>query len=357
MATHFYTLIVKKINKETKDCVSITFEIPIAYKNIFSFTQGQNITLKTTINNQEVRRSYSICSAPYEQVLTIAIKKVQQGIFSNYANEVLQVGDTIDVMPPIGKFNTILNKENCKNYVAIAAGSGITPILSLIKATLYNEPNSYFTLVYGNQNKNTIIFFEAIEALKNKYVNRFKIIHILSKERTDAAINFGRINSNKLQHLNKVIDYKTSDEFFICGPEEMIFASRDFLLENGIEKKHIHFELFASSTPKKVFTLKNSEEENTSKSNITITLDGRSVEFQLPYEGNNILDAALALGADLPFACKGGVCCTCRAKLLSGEVKMDVNYALEEDEVANGFILTCQSHPLSQNVVIDFDIK
>ncbi len=357
MAIHFYTLIVKKIIKETKECVSITFDIPIEYKNNFHFLQGQNITLKAIVNNQEVRRSYSICSAPYEQELTIAIKKVEQGVFSTYANDVLKVGDVLEVMPPIGKFNTILNKKNCKKYVAVAAGSGITPILSLIKATLFTEPNSSFTLVYGNQYKNSIIFFEAIEALKNKYVNRFNLIHILSRERTEASIHHGRINKEKLKQLELLIDYINVDEFFICGPEEMIFATRDFLLENSIEKKKIHFELFASSTTKKIFSNKNIETENSPKSNITITLDGRSIDFKLGYDGNSILDTALSIGADLPFACKGGVCCTCRAKLISGKVKMDVNYALEDEEVANGFILTCQSHPITENVVIDFDEK
>jgi ring-1,2-phenylacetyl-CoA epoxidase subunit PaaE len=357
MASHFYALPIKKIIRETKDCVAITFAIPNNVKNNFQFIQGQNITLKAIINNQEVRRSYSICSAPHENELTIAIKKVPEGIFSTYANDLLKVGDVIEVMPPSGNFNTVLLKDNCKKYIAIAAGSGITPILSLIKSTLFVEPNSTFTLVYGNQYKNTIIFFEAIEALKNKYVNRFKLIHILSKEKTEATINFGRVDNTKLKQLEQLIDFKNNDEFFICGPEEMIFTSRDFLIEKGIEKKHIHFELFATSTPKKIFVPTNKQTDNAPKSNIQITLDGRSLAFKLGFNNENILDAALALGADLPYACKGGVCCTCKAKLILGEVKMDVNYALEEDEVANGFILTCQSHPISENVVIDFDQK
>jgi ring-1,2-phenylacetyl-CoA epoxidase subunit PaaE len=359
MSLHFHSLKIKEVSKETADCVAITFDVPQDLQNDFVFTQGQNLTLKTIINGEEVRRSYSICTAPYENKLTVAVKKVDGGIFSTYANTILQKGDVIDVMPPSGKFNTILNHLNKKNYLAIAAGSGITPILSIIKTTLQTEPQSTFTLVYSNKNKNSIIFFEEIEGLKNKYINRFNLINILSREKTDAAISFGRINEEKLAHLSKLINYKTIDDVFICGPEEMIFCAKDFFEKKGLDKKQIHFELFG--TVKKKLAMGNEqlvkEKTTEAKSNITIKLDGRSFDFALGFNEGNILDAALAQGADLPYACKGGVCCTCKAKLLEGEVEMDVNWGLEHDEIEQGFILTCQSHPKTEKVVVDFDVK
>jgi ring-1,2-phenylacetyl-CoA epoxidase subunit PaaE len=357
MSLHFHTLKIKGIQKETADCVSIVFDVPQNLQAEFAYMQGQNVTLRTSINNEEVRRSYSICAAPFEHTLKIAVKKVDGGLFSTYANEQLQQGDTIDVMPPIGKFYTELNVANKKNYLAIAAGSGITPIVGIIKQTLQTEPQSTFTLVYSNKNKNSIIFFEEIEGLKNKYINRFNLINILSREKTDAAISFGRINEEKLQHLSKLINYKTIDEVFICGPEEMIFCAKDFFEKEGMDKKKVHFELFGS-VAKKTTTNKQPTTTNViAKSNITIKLDGRSFDFALGFNEGNILDAALAQGADLPYACKGGVCCTCKAKLLEGEVDMDVNWGLEHEEIEQGYILTCQSHPKTEKVVVDFDVK
>ena len=325
-------------------------------KEAFAYKQGQNITLKTVIDGEEVRRSYSLCSSPLSNDFRVAIKKVDGGKFSTFANTQLKVGDIVEVMPPVGKFYTELIATNTKNYVAFAAGSGITPILSIIHTTLQTEPNSSFILVYGNKNHNSIIFKEALEALKNKFLQRFQLIHVLSRERTDADINFGRIDANKLQQLSSLINYKTIDEFFICGPEEMIFCVKDFLTAQSIEQQKIHFELFAASTPKtKVVTT--AIKDTTAKSKISVTVDGRSFDFDLPFNGTNILDAALQEGADLPYACKGGVCCTCKAKLLEGQVQMDVHWGLEHEEIEQGFILTCQSHPLTEKVVVDFDVK
>jgi ring-1,2-phenylacetyl-CoA epoxidase subunit PaaE len=212
--------------------------------------------------------------------------------------------------------------------------------------------------VYGNQSRSSIIFFEEIEALKNKYMQRFNTVNILSRERTDATINYGRINVEKLAALKNLLSFKNFKEAFICGPEEMIFSAAAFLEEEGIAKNDIHFELFTSTTKQYGTAAKiNIVADDAPKSNITIKLDGRSFEFKLGYDSENILDAALAQGADLPYACKGGVCCTCRAKLIEGKVRMDINYALEEEEVADGYILTCQSHPLTENIVVDFDAK
>lgn len=355
MSLHFYALTVAQIRKETDDCVSILFAIPENLKEKFTYQQGQNIAIKTNINGAEVRRSYSLCSSPLSNEFRIAIKQVKNGLFSTYANTVLQAGDVLDVMPPVGKFYTALKATHQKKYVAFAAGSGITPILSIIKTTLATEPKSSFTLVFGNKNHNSIIFKEELEALKNKYLQRFQLIHVLSRERTDAELNYGRINVEKLQQLSALINLKQTDEFFVCGPEQMIFAVKDFLEAKNIETAKIHFELFASSTQNIATQNQETITDSATTSKISVNVDGRSFEFDLPQNGQSILDAALQQGADLPFACKGGVCCTCKAKLVEGKVKMNVNWGLEQDEIAKGYILTCQSHPLTEKVVVDYD--
>ena len=358
MAVHFHKLRVKEVRHETPECVSIAFAVPESLQHEFIFEPGQNITIKKDFDGEEVRRSYSICTAPFENELRVAVKKVEGGKFSRFANTDLQAGDVLDVLPPTGKFNTRLQAQNKKQYLAFAAGSGITPVISIIKTTLQAEPASRFTLVFGNRGRSSIIFFEELEGLKNKYLDRFNFINILSREKTDAPLNSGRIDHDKLTELKKLVDYKNTDEFFICGPEEMIFCVKDFLEAGGIDKKKIHFELF--TTPGQQLAASQKElAENTGgpTSKITVKLDGRSFDFELGFYSDSILDAALKQGADLPFACKGGVCCTCKAKLLAGEVKMDVNWGLEQEEVEQGYILTCQSHPVTEKVIVDFDIK
>ncbi|MBS1601375.1 MAG: phenylacetate-CoA oxygenase/reductase subunit PaaK [Bacteroidetes bacterium] len=368
MASHFRTLTIEDVRRETADCVSIAFTVPEDLKEEFSFHQGQNVTVRVNINGQEVRRSYSICSSPLDGELRIAVKKVPSGVFSTYANEQLQKGHTLEVLPPTGKFYTELNAKNRKHYLAFAAGSGITPILSLIKTTLALEPDSSFTLVYGNRQRQSILFREELESLKNRYIRRLSIHHILSREKVDIPLHQGRIDVGKCGELcGRLIDLTTVDEVFLYGPAEMIFTVRDWLHQQGIEQKKIHFELFQTQTGepgvgkelagKTAESLVPGEAAHEKLSQVTVRLDGVSHEFQLPYDGASVLDAALTEGADLPFACKGGVCCTCRAKLIEGKVEMEVNYALEADEVAAGFILTCQSHPRSERVVIDFDTK
>jgi ring-1,2-phenylacetyl-CoA epoxidase subunit PaaE len=356
---HFHSLKVTDIRQETNDCVSIAFDVPQELKQDFKFTQGQNITVKKVLNDEEVRRSYSICNAPSENQLRVAIKKVDAGLFSTYANEHLKVGDYLEVLPPTGKFNCTLNSTHQKKYIAFAAGSGITPIISIIKTTLETEPNSEYTLVYGNKNRASIIFFEELENLKNKYLTRFNLVHILSRERTESQLNFGRIDEEKLVELNKLIQYKLIDEVFICGPEEMIFCIKDYLEKIGIEKKKIHFELFTTrkKTIKKTIALDN-EENDGPHSLVSLKVDGRTLEVKIPFKSNTtILDAALQQGADLPYACKGGMCCTCKAKLIEGEVNMDVHWGLEDEEIEKGYILTCQSHPKSETVIVSFDEK
>lgn len=356
MAIHFHKLTVKDIRRETKDCVSISLEIPEHLKEEFQFRQGQNITVKF-MADEELRRSYSICSGPFENELRVAVKKVHNGIFSTFANEQLKNGDTLEVMPPTGTFFTELNNDNKKSYFFCAAGSGITPVISIIKTILQTEPASTITLVYGNRNVASIIFKEELEALKDLHLKRLRLYHVLSRERTEADINYGRIDNAKCEQFSKLIDYASADEIFICGPEQMIFSVKDFLEGKGIKPRKIHFELFTTPTRKHTKIYESVGANNEEGSEITVKLDGRSFNFKLDYNTNNILDAALAEGADLPFACKGGVCCTCKSKLIEGEVEMEVNYGLEPEEVKNGFILTCQSHPRSKKVVIDFDIK
>lgn len=359
MSIHFHPLAIKDIKKETDDCVAVSFEIPEQLKKEFAFRQGQSLTMRTTINGEEVRRTYSLCSSPLDNEWKVAIKRVDDGLFSTFANYNLKKGDVLDVMEPVGKFYTELDPANKKNYLAFAAGSGITPLLSIIKTTLHTEPYSCFTLVYGNKSRSSIIFFEELEGLKNKYLSRFNFINILSRERTDSPINFGRINMEKLMELSALVDYSSFDETFICGPEEMIFCVKEFLEQKGINKKNIHFELFTTPGQKKSGVRSQKSETNDGpKSKITVKLDGRSFDFDLSLNSDiSLLDAALQEGADLPFACKGGVCCTCKAKLLEGEVAMDVHWGLEEEEVEQGYILTCQSQPKTEKVVVDFDVK
>ncbi len=360
MAIHFRTLTVKDIRRETADCVSFAFEIPGEWKEEFTYHPGQNITVRATIGNEDLRRSYSICSSPAENELRIAVKQVTGGKLSTHLNEHLQTGDRLDILPPTGTFYTEINPAHQKSYLAFAAGSGITPVISIIKAVLAAEPNSEFTLVFGNRDRSSIIFKEQLEGIKNRYLDRFSIHHILSREKTDATIYTGRIDTAKCQLLaEKLINFKNPDEIFICGPEQMIFSIKDWLEQNGIDSRKIHFELFTTpgqkpgSIPIRSLIQKIPDDA----SSITIKSDGISFDFKLDYEGDSILDAAIKQGADLPFSCKGGVCCTCKARLLEGKVEMDVNWGLEPEELAAGYILTCQSHPRSKKIVIDFDSK
>ncbi len=359
MSIHFHSLKIKEVKKETDQCVTISFEIPPELAGSFHYMHGQSLTMRAFINGNEIRRTYSLCSSPLDNEWTVAIKKAEAGIFSSYANEQLKKGDMLEVMEPVGKFYTELNPSIKKNYLAFASGSGITPVISIIKTTLRTESQSSFTLVYGNRARGSIIFFEELEGLKNMFIDRFNLINILSREKTETQLNFGRIDTSKLDELSKLIDYNNIDETFICGPEEMIFCVKDFLTQKGVSEKKIHFELFTSSTPKKKKPEKEkSKTDSGPQSKITVKVDNRSFDFSMPLNSeSSILDTALLQGADLPFACKGGMCCTCKAKLLEGKVEMDVHWGLEHEEIEKGFILTCQSHPKTEKVIVDFDIK
>jgi ring-1,2-phenylacetyl-CoA epoxidase subunit PaaE len=351
----FYKLKVKDIRKETPECVSVAFEIPEEHKDIFKFTQGQYITFRKYFMGEELRRSYSLCTSPLDNDFRVAVKKMGDGKFSSFANTELKVGDELEVMPPLGKFNTPLNASNSKNYIGFAAGSGITPIMSILKTVLRTEPNSTFTLFYGNKTVESVMFREELEALKNQYMGRLSLNYIMSREAIGSPIFKGHINGEKCREFAKnIFDPKTTDEVFICGPEDMLIDLKDTLKDIGVPEKNIHFELFVTSG---IAKKKHDEEviEENVLSEVTIIIDGDEFNFNLQTTDVNILDAALKNGANLPFACKGGVCCTCRAKLLEGKVDMEVNYSLEPDEVDAGFILTCQSHPLTKKVVVSFD--
>ena len=314
----FNKLIVKDVRKETADCCSIAFHVPDDLKSAYSFISGQYLTLKADINQQDVRRSYSICSAPSDGELRVAVKHINDGLFSTFANTILKKGDILDVMTPDGTFFTELAAENKKNYLAFAAGSGITPIISILKTVLETEPNSTFTLFYGNKYTASIIFKEKLEALKNTYMQRLKVYYFLSREVLDAPLMNGRIDKEKCNVVfDKFVDLEYIDECFACGPESMIFAVKDSLIERGFNDKHIHFELFTSPLGKLGVEKKHiiKEEDKGRVTNVTINLDGKAFQFDLPFGSDNLLDAALKKGADLPFACKGGVCCTCKLLL------------------------------------------
>ncbi len=355
----FHTLKIKDIHRETDECVSITFQVPEELKEEFEFIQGQYLTLRREMEGEEVRRSYSICSGPDED-LRVAIKRVEGGRFSTFANEQLEEGEVMEVMTPMGRFHTELDPANENHYVAFAAGSGITPVLSILKTVLEKEPRSRFTLFYGNRGLGSIIFREELEGLKNRYMDRLRIHHVLSGESLDSDLFSGRITSEKVRAYAKaLIDLEEVDEFFICGPYPMTQAVRETLQELGVDKKHIHFELFTPAggwngrSDKKVQEQQRTDVEAV----ITITLDGTTFTFPMSSDDPSILEAAQRRSsADLPYACKGGVCSTCRARLESGEVEMAVNYALEEDEVEAGYILTCQAIPKTEEVSINFDV-
>jgi ring-1,2-phenylacetyl-CoA epoxidase subunit PaaE len=356
---HFQPLRVTEVRRETDDAVSIRFETPGDIREQFQYLPGQYLTLRTYLDGEEVRRSYSLCSAPYEGELRVAVKKVEGGRFSTWANEVLQGGDTLEVMPPQGRFVVRTDPKAERQFVLYAAGSGITPVISILKAVLRDEPHSRVTLFYGNRNIRSVIFLEELEELKNRYLDRLSLHFIFSREHQSSPLFEGRLDAGRcLELLQAFVPNFQEAEHYICGPEAMIHEIIQSLKDQGIPETRTHFELFTS--PVGPLGAADAVREKVAPTNghvakVQVRLDGRVFAFELPYNGQNILDASMVTGADLPFSCKGGVCCTCRAKLLEGEVSMEVNYALEPWEVEEGFILTCQSHPRTPEVFVDFD--
>ncbi len=353
----FNTLLVKDVRKETSDTVSVSFTIPSEINaEDYKFIPGQYITLKTIINGEDVRRAYSICSSPDENELRVAIKKVPHGVFSTYANTKLKAGDAIDVMTPTGHFFSEYQKENSKNYVLFAAGSGITPILSIIKHVLATEASSKITLLYGNKEVDSIIFGKELDAIKNAYPARFNFQLVFSQEDRGIDAFYGRINAEKLPLWGKAFfDVSSTDEFFMCGPEGMTNDIRAYLKEQNVADSKIHFELFHASGSKTDKAIEEIPPANKVDANMTIIMDDERYDFTLKTEGMDILQAGVEAGLDLPFSCKGGVCCTCKAKLLEGNATMTMNYSLLDEEVEAGYILTCQAHPTTEKVVVSFD--
>lgn len=353
---HFHSLKVKEIKKTTDDCSIISFDVPEELVDTFQFKHGQYLTLETSINGEDIRRSYSLCSSPMDNEWKVGIKKVPNGKFSTFANEELRTGDQLDVMAPAGSFFVDTDPSQARNYLAFAAGSGITPIVSIIKTHLAKEPNSSFKLFYFNKTVASIILKEELESLKNQFMDRLEIFYFLSRQKRNISFLNGRLDAQKLDTIfDTICPIETIDHFFTCGPMEMNDMVKDYLADRSVDKSRIHFELFnTSGTAYKVEDLK--LELNGEKCDITILEGGKSFNFETVQGTNNILDLALNNNADLPFACKGGVCATCKAKLVEGEVKMPVHYGLEDEEVDDGYILTCQSYPCSDKLVVDFDI-
>lgn len=355
---NFYSLIIKNLEKETEDCTLISFDVPEELKTKFKFRPGQHLTLKKKINGEDLRRSYSLCSSPIDNRWEVAVKQIPEGKFSSFVNHKLKVGDALEVMPPSGVFGTQPDKFTLKHYVFFAAGSGITPILSMIKTYLATEPNSKCQLFYLNKTAKSIIFKEKLEQIRNKYFGRFEIFYFLTQEQREVELFNGRFTPDKINYLSEtILNIENIDECFICGPENMIFMIRDELSKHGLSKAHIHYELFVTGLSKldKKRVVK-ARQKIKGSTEVTVLDGGKEFHFAMTKDDDNILDAALNAGADLPFACKGGVCSTCKCQLKEGDVEMKVNFALEKEELAQNFILSCQSIPMTPKVVIDFDV-
>lgn len=355
--SRFLPLTVAEIRRETRDAVVLTLTPREEDREAFGFTQGQYLTFRRDFDGEELRRSYSICAGRHEGILQVGIKKVDGGAFSAFANDELKPGDVLDAMPPMGAFHTPLDVGAARHYLGFAGGSGITPVLSLIKTILASEPRSRFTLVYGNRSINSIMFREELEDLKNLHLGRLNVIHVLESEAQDIELFAGRIDGDKLGRMFKGwIDPKSIDMAYICGPEPMMLAIAASLREHGLRDDQIKFELFASAPRRAKYVPKAvGESDKADLCQATITLDGTTRIIEMPKRGVTLLDAALGASLDAPYACKAGVCSTCRAMVLEGETEMETNHALEDYEVRRGYVLTCQCFPLSDRVVVTYD--
>lgn len=357
---HFYPLTVAAIEPQTRDAVAVTFDLPPALREPFCYRQGQHLTLRREIEGADIRRSYSICAGAQERRLRVAVKRVAGGLFSNWVNDHLAPGMTIEVLPPAGNFRSALDAGHAKHYLAFAAGSGITPILSLLKTTLEAEPRSRFTLVYGNRSAASVLFKEELEDLKDVYLERLRLVFILSREELDIELFHGRIDRDRADALlRRWLDPADIDMAFVCGPLDMMTGVRDALLDHGVARARIKLELFATSArdaaQRQARQQKAQMTAAAGESEISVVLDGRTRGFTLARGGANLLEAALARSLELPYSCKSGVCSSCRCKVVAGEVEMHSAHALEDYEIARGFVLACQSYPVSDRVVLDFD--
>ncbi|OZI57479.1 1,2-phenylacetyl-CoA epoxidase subunit PaaE [Bordetella genomosp. 4] len=354
----FHSLRVSSVARNTRDAVVVTFDLPEALQSQFEFRPGQYLTLRTQLDGEELRRSYSICSAPGDGVLRVAIKKVDDGAFSSWANQALQAGQMLEVMPPAGNFTVDFSPEHQRHYVAFAVGSGITPVFSLVKTALSTEPRSRFTLFFGNRASSSVLFREEIEDLKNLYMDRFSLVYIMSRESQDIELFNGRLDGDKVdQLLSAWMPATDIDYAFVCGPQTMIESVVQHLQDRGVPKSQIKFELFgAPRGPRALRTGRDTPAApGKGQCEVTVVQDGHSRSFVIQKNKDSVLDSALEQGIELPYSCKGGVCSTCRCKVIEGEVDMDANFALEDYEVARGFVLSCQSFPVSDRLVLDFD--
>jgi len=354
----FYKLKIQDIYKETDDCSVVSFEIPENLRDEFLFNSGQHLTLKVDIDGEDVRRSYSLCSSPQDGEWKVAVKLIPGGKFSSYVNQQLQKGDELEVMAPSGTFGVAIQPEKAKNYLFFAAGSGITPVLSMIKSHLVAEPNATCKLFYVNKTAKSIIFKEELEQLRNTYFGRLEIYYFLTKERRDIELFNGRFDDEKMQVLtNTFIDIPDTSEVFLCGPEKMVNYVGDYLTNAGLPKDLVHFELFVKGlSDEDIKRAERLAQQKVEGIEVTIVDGGKEFEFTMTKEYDNILDAALGAGADLPFACKGGVCSTCKCEVKEGSVEMKINYALDDKEVSQNLVLSCQAVPTSEKVVVDFDV-
>ncbi len=360
MSTHFHPLRVRQIEPDTDEAVVVSFEVPTALQSVFGFTQGQHLTLRKEVAGQSLRRSYSICAGVDDGELRVGVRKVKGGVFSNWINTELKVGDTVDVMAPQGRFFVPTDANAKRHYLGVAGGSGITPILSIMKTVLSREPRSRFTLMYGNRAVRSTMFKEALEDLKNAHLTRLVLHHVFSDEHTDAPLNSGVMNRQKItEFLDRLIPPAGIDHAFICGPFQMNDEAEAALLNAGVPPERIHVERFGVAPlpggQVADAVVHQAQPGDAQLATIVIVRDGLSREINFQKDQPSLLDAASAAGLEMPYSCTSGVCGTCRAKVIEGKVRMDRNFALDKAEVAAGFVLTCQAHPITERVVISFD--
>ena len=355
MSVHFHKLKVAEIIPETPDANSIRFDIPAELRDAFAFKAGQHVTLRATICGEEVRRNYSLCTAPADGEWKITVKRIGGGLFSNWVGDALKPGDLLDVMVPHGSFTSEFERSQQRQLVGVAGGSGITPVMSLIRTLLAEEPQSRFTLIYGNRDSSSVIFLEALAALKDKYLERLEIYHFLDAEEQDITLFNGMLDRERIDQAISSLIGETAqvDGWFICGPGPMMDAAEQLLLERAVERDRIHIERFTADRPEEAVAQMAQLQAKAAGLSVSVTLDGRT--RQVPFTAGNILDSARAAGLAAPFACKAGVCATCRAKVMKGKVEMAARYGLTDEELASGYVLTCQSVPLSDGVAVNYD--
>ena len=357
-----HRLRIADVCPEASDAISVRFAVPPALREAFRFAPGQFVTLEAQVEGEKLRRSYSICSSPAEYeasaTLRVGIRRVSGGQFSNWANDQLRAGSDIDLLTPDGRFGIGFSSPERRHYLGIAGGSGIPPMLSLIKAALETEPQSHFTLVYGNRTVASIMFLEELEGLKNRWMERLSIFHVLSEETTEIELLSGLLDQARIARLcEQAIRVPAIDCAFVCGPAPMMAAAEAALLAAGLDRGRIRIERFASpdAQPARPAPPPAAPRAEVPGARVTVVVDGKARPISVPFDGASILDTAIAAGIGLPYACKAGVCCTCRARVLEGEVRMDKQYSLEQHELDSGFVLSCQSHPVSAQVHLSFD--